>query len=54
MSLKKILVLDGVVAVCRFRDDGVIRGIDDSSEQKTSLFGFLALADVARNAKLGD
>jgi roadblock/LC7 domain-containing protein len=24
MSLKKILVLDGVVAVCRFRDDGVI------------------------------
>ena len=24
MSLKTILVLDGVVAVCRFRDDGVI------------------------------
>jgi roadblock/LC7 domain-containing protein len=24
MSLKKILVLDGVVAICRFRDDGVI------------------------------
>jgi roadblock/LC7 domain-containing protein len=24
MSMKKILVLDGVVAVCRFRDDGVI------------------------------
>ena len=24
MSLKKILVLDGVVAVCRFRDDGAI------------------------------
>lgn len=24
MSLKKILVLDGVIAVCRFRDDGVI------------------------------
>ena len=24
MSLKKILVLDGVSAVCRFRDDGVI------------------------------
>lgn len=24
MALKKILVLDGVVAVCRFRDDGVI------------------------------
>jgi len=24
MSLKKILVLDGVVAVCRFRDDGVV------------------------------
>ena len=24
MSLKKILVLDGVAAVCRFRDDGVI------------------------------
>jgi roadblock/LC7 domain-containing protein len=24
MSLKRILVLDGVVAVCRFRDDGVI------------------------------
>ncbi len=24
MSLKKILVLDGVTAVCRFRDDGVI------------------------------
>lgn len=24
MSLKRILVLDGVTAVCRFRDDGVI------------------------------
>ena len=24
MALKKILILDGVVAVCRFRDDGVI------------------------------
>ncbi|WP_324779052.1 DUF2173 family protein [Thiobacillus sedimenti] len=24
MPLKKILVLDGVTAVCRFRDDGVI------------------------------
>ena len=24
MSLKKILVLDGVEAVCRFRDDGVV------------------------------
>ncbi len=24
MSLKKILVLDGVMAVCRFRDDGVV------------------------------
>lgn len=24
MSLRKILVLDGVTAVCRFRDDGVI------------------------------
>lgn len=24
MSLRKILVLDGVVAVCRFRDDGVV------------------------------
>lgn len=24
MSLKKILVLDGVSAVCRFRDDGVV------------------------------
>jgi roadblock/LC7 domain-containing protein len=24
MSLKKILVLDGVTTVCRFRDDGVI------------------------------
>jgi roadblock/LC7 domain-containing protein len=24
MSLKKILVLDGVTAVCRYRDDGVI------------------------------
>jgi len=24
MSLKKILVLDGVEAVCRFRDDGVL------------------------------
>jgi len=24
MALRKILVLDGVVAVCRFRDDGVI------------------------------
>jgi roadblock/LC7 domain-containing protein len=24
MSLKKILVLDGVMAVCRFRDDGVL------------------------------
>ncbi|MBT9569227.1 MAG: DUF2173 family protein [Thiobacillus sp.] len=24
MSLKKILVLDGVTAVCRFRDDGVL------------------------------
>jgi roadblock/LC7 domain-containing protein len=24
MPLKKILILDGVVAVCRFRDDGVI------------------------------
>ena len=24
MSLKKILVLEGVVAICRFRDDGVI------------------------------
>ena len=24
MPLKKILVLDGVVAICRFRDDGVI------------------------------
>jgi roadblock/LC7 domain-containing protein len=24
MSLKNILVLDGVTAVCRFRDDGVI------------------------------
>jgi len=24
MSLKKILVLDGVAAVCRFRDDGVL------------------------------
>ena len=24
MSLKQILVLDGVTAVCRFRDDGVI------------------------------
>jgi roadblock/LC7 domain-containing protein len=25
MSLKKILVLDGVIAVCRFQDDGSIR-----------------------------
>jgi roadblock/LC7 domain-containing protein len=24
MSLRKILVLDGVAAVCRFRDDGVL------------------------------
>ena len=24
MSLKKILVLDGVAVVCRFRDDGVV------------------------------
>ncbi len=24
MSLKRILVLDGVTAVCRFRDDGVL------------------------------
>jgi roadblock/LC7 domain-containing protein len=24
MSLKRILVLDGVTAVCRFRDDGVV------------------------------
>jgi roadblock/LC7 domain-containing protein len=24
MTLKKILVLDGVTAVCRFRDDGVV------------------------------
>jgi roadblock/LC7 domain-containing protein len=24
MSLRKVLVLDGVVAVCRFRDDGVL------------------------------
>lgn len=24
MSLKKILILDGVVAICRFRDDGAI------------------------------
>ena len=24
MSLKKILVLDGVTAVCRFRDDGML------------------------------
>lgn len=24
MSLKKILVLDGVTAVCRFRDDGAV------------------------------
>lgn len=24
MSLRKILVLDGVTAVCRFRDDGVL------------------------------
>lgn len=24
MSLRKILVLDGVTAICRFRDDGVI------------------------------
>ena len=24
MSLRKILVLDGVTAVCRFRDDGVV------------------------------
>jgi roadblock/LC7 domain-containing protein len=24
MSLKQVLVLDGVVAVCRFRDDGVV------------------------------
>ena len=24
MTLKKILVLDGVTAVCRFRDDGVL------------------------------
>lgn len=24
MSLRKILVLDGVAAVCRFRDDGVV------------------------------
>ncbi len=24
MSLKKILLLDGVTAVCRFRDDGVV------------------------------
>ncbi|AAZ97945.1 putative protein [Thiobacillus denitrificans ATCC 25259] len=24
MSLKKILVLDGVMTVCRFRDDGVV------------------------------
>lgn len=24
MSLRKVLVLDGVTAVCRFRDDGVI------------------------------
>ncbi|MFN3543607.1 MAG: DUF2173 family protein [Thiobacillus sp.] len=24
MSLKKILVMDGVTAVCRFRDDGVV------------------------------
>lgn len=24
MSLRKILILDGVTAVCRFRDDGVV------------------------------
>jgi roadblock/LC7 domain-containing protein len=28
MSLRKILVLDGVTAVCRFRDDGVIMEAD--------------------------
>jgi len=28
MSLRKILVLDGVTAVCRFRDDGVVMEAD--------------------------
>ena len=35
-------------------DDGVIRGIDDGAEQQPRLFGFPALGDVTRNAKLDD
>lgn len=41
MSLKKILVLDGVVAVCRFRDDGVIMDAE----------GLLPLEQMERLAK---
>lgn len=30
MPLKKILLLDGVTAVCRFRDDGAIMQAEDA------------------------
>jgi roadblock/LC7 domain-containing protein len=33
MTLKKILVLDGVTAVCRFRDDGVLMGAEGMLSQ---------------------
>lgn len=34
MSLKKILVLDGVTAVCRFRDDGVLMEAEGTLSQE--------------------
>ena len=35
-------------------DDGVVRGIDDSAEQKSRFFRLPAFGDVARNGKMGD
>ena len=34
MSLRKILVLDGVTAVCRFRDDGVLMEAEGTLSQE--------------------
>jgi roadblock/LC7 domain-containing protein len=34
MTLKKILVLDGVTAVCRFRDDGVLMAAEGVLSQE--------------------
>lgn len=34
MTLKKILVLDGVTAVCRFRDDGVLMEAEGTLSQE--------------------